>query len=159
MPSPSIDLTDMNLDLGGGLTITIPDLTTHVVGDPARPVATLLTGDLTKPITTQLQGDPAKPIATLITGDPLKPVAMDLLNLPHFSLQDIKDLKTGRIHIPHYNQLCFKLFGINIFSFCLSGESQIISDHYVPNAYEKCEIPCCEIDDRPFPENATPGHN
>ena len=146
MPS-SIDLTNMDLELAGGLTLTLTDITTHLVGDPARPIATLLTGD------------PAKPMTTLITGDPNKPVAMEILNLPRFSLQDIKDLKTGRMRIPHYNQLCFKIFGLDIFSFCLSGESQVISDHYEPNAYEKCEIPCCEIDIRPFPgENPSSPH-
>ncbi|MCC6412075.1 MAG: hypothetical protein IT270_10475 [Saprospiraceae bacterium] len=168
MPSPSISLDDMDMDLtiGGGLSIgatttstIIGDpsrpVATLVTGDPNKPVATLVTGDANKPIATLVTGDANKPVATLITGDPNKPVAstIDVLNLPHFSLQDIKDLKLGRIHMPHYSQLCFKMFGMDVFSFCLSGESQVISDHYVPNDYEKCEVPCCEVDTRPFPDH------
>jgi hypothetical protein len=168
MPDVSV-FQDLDHTIGGSLSITAADVdvtaTTTIVGRATEPVAVLVTGDPSKPVTTQVQGDPNKPIATLLTGDtskpittqlqgdPNKPIAttMDLKNLPHLSLQDIKDLKNGRVRIPNYNQFCFKIFGIEVFTWCLGGEAQVISEPYEPNAYEKCEIPCCEVDTRPFP--------
>jgi hypothetical protein len=173
--APDVDVTST---IGGqlGLVMTgdsTKPITTLVQGDPDKPVAALLTGDSTKPITTLVQGDPDKPVAALLTGDSTKPITtqlqgdpnkpiattIDLKNLPHFSLQDIKDLKNGRVRVPNYNQFCFKVFGIEVFNWCLGGEAQVISEPYEPNAYEKCEIPCCEVDTRPFPETQkTDGH-
>lgn len=177
MGSPSIpDNYDFDHTIGGGLAISTDSnvtATTTVVGNANQPVAMLMTGDPNKPITTQIQGDASKPVASLVTGDRTKPVTtlligdasqpvastVEVLNLPRFSLQDIKDLKNGRVRIPNYNQFCFKVLGIEVFTWCLGGEAQVISEPYVPNAYEKCEIPCCDVDTRPFPENdSTRGH-
>lgn len=163
--SASVDIPDTyTITLDGGLALDPveiqgdPDrpLTTLVKGDKAAPVATLMTGDSEQPIATLLTGDPGKPISTLLTGDPNKPMAatIEMLNIPRLSLDDIKDLLTPklRIQMPSYQQLCFKLLGIEIFSLCLSGESQVITKPYRPNKYERCE-PDCDIDDRPFPED------
>lgn len=147
--------------------IDLIEVDANVTGDPARPLATLLTGDTTKPITTQLQGDVAKPITTQLQGDPKKPITtqlqgdpqkpiaatMEILNIPRLSLEDIKDLMTPelRIRMPNYEQFCLKLFGVEVLSFCLSGEFQTITEPYVPNRYERCDIDCPDLDTRPFP--------
>ena len=157
--SVSIPLDNMHLNLGGSITIdTTPietstkltgdvnqPIATRITGDPANPLATLITGDATKPvtITTNLQGNPDKPVAT----------SVELLNLPRFTLADIKDLALPKIRIrmPNYTQLCFKILGTEIFSFCLAGEAQTITEPYIPNAHENCQVTCCEPDTRPFP--------
>jgi hypothetical protein len=105
----------------------------------------------------KLTGDPKEPIATLLIGDKDKPVATDskieLLNLPRFTLQDIKDMMKVRVRIPNYQQVCFKMMGVEFFTICMSGEGQVITEPYVPNAKERCEDNCCEPDTRPFPDN------
>src|SRR5262249_904271 len=103
-----------------------------------------------------LVGDPNKPLTTLLIGDPAKPVSTDskfeLLNLPRFTLQEIKDMMKVRVRLPNYSQICFKMFGLEFFSICLSGEGQVITEPYVPNPMERCEVECCEPDTRPFPK-------
>jgi hypothetical protein len=150
--SVSIPLDNMHLNLGGSITIdTTPiETTTKLTGDVNQPIATLITGDANKPITvtTNLQGNPDKPIATSI----------EMLNFPRFTLADIKDLATPkiRIRLPNYTQLCFKLLGTEIFSICMAGEAQTITEPYIPNAHERCEDLCCEPDTRPFPIQNNP---
>lgn len=160
MASPSIKIPNdytHHLDFDNGLNIVMSPMqvTTVVIGDKSKPVASLILGDPAQPVTATLQGNEAKPITTTIQGNAAKPVVshVDLLNLPHLSKQDIKDLLTPeiRMRIPNYSQVSMKFFGIEILSFCLSGESQVITEPYVPNAYERCEITCCEPDTRPFP--------
>ena len=153
--SPSFDI-----DLGGGLTVDLEGnpatpVSALITGDPNKPLSTQITGDVNKPLSTLIIGDPNKPISMQIQGNPAKPVAvsMEMMNLPRFTLTDIKDLMKVRIRLPHYEQFCFKLFGIEVFSFCMSGEAQLITEPYVPNAHERCEIvDCCEPDTRPFPK-------
>ena len=138
--------------IGGGMSITVPlmnvnskvDVKSEVTGDKNNPVSLRMTGDDSEPITTTIQGNRNQPVATEI----------ELLNIPRLSKQDLKDLLTPeiRVRIPNYNQVCFNWLGIELFSICTSGESQIITEPYVPNAYERCELPCCEADTRPFPE-------
>ena len=158
--------------IGGGLSITVPlmNVNSKVTGDKNQPVALHMTGDASKPITTNIQGDPNKPVTTTLQGNKNKPITttiqgnrnepvateIELLNLPRLSKQDIKDLLTPeiRMRIPNYNQVCFNLMGVELFSICTSGESQVITEPYVPNAYERCELPCCEPDTRPFPERS-----
>jgi hypothetical protein len=116
----------------------------------------------TSDVTAKLIGDPKQPLATLLIGDPKQPIttssSIELVNLPRFTLQDIKDLLKVRVRIPNYSQLCFKFFGQELFSICLNGEGQVITEPYVPNAMERCEVDCCEPDTRPFPEgNPIPG--
>ena len=159
---PTYRIKEHNFKLSGGmsisslntnLTIQPIDVTTKVVGDPKQPVTALLKGDPAAPITSRLEGNPDQPVAT--TSD------ITLKNLPEFTKEDLKDLLTPevRMRIPNYNQVCFKLLGVELFSICLSGESQVITEPYVPNAYERCEVICCEPDTRPFPgsNNPTPG--
>lgn len=164
--------------IGGGLSISVPlmNVTSRVLGDKNQPVAVHMTGDASQPVAAMIQGDPNKPVTTTIQGNKDKPVTttiqgnrnepvateIELLNLPRLSKQDIKDLLTPeiRMRMPNYNQLCFKLLGVELFSICTSGESQVITEPYVPNAYERCELPCCEPDTRPFPNpgsTPTPG--
>lgn len=132
---------------------------THLDGNLTTNLGGTLTlaGGITTTNSAKLTGDPAQPIATLLIGDPTKPVATDskveLLNLPRFTLQDIKDMMKVRVRIPNYSQVCFKLLGQEIFSICINGEGQVITEPYVPNAAERCEVECCEPDTRPFPED------
>lgn len=141
------------ITLGGGLALTPIDLQ----GDPDRPIATQLTGDPAKPIATLLAGDPARPLTTTLQGNPDAPLsaAVELLNLPRLSLEQLKDLTTPklRLQMPNYEQLCFKIFGVEIFSLCLSGEIQLITQPYEPNPFERCEPDCPEEDTRPFPDD------
>lgn len=122
-----------------------------------------LSGTVATNVNAVLTGDPSKPIATLVIGDPSKPIGTDskieLLNLPKFTLQDIKDMMKVRARIPNYSQVCFKVFGQEIFSICMNGEAQVITEPYVPNAMERCEVDCCEPDTRPFPERSTDNNN
>lgn len=155
MGSPSIP-KDYNLDLSvsGGVA-------THVDGNlnsaVDAKVDTTLGGTLTTNSSAKIIGDAKQPIATLLIGDPNQPVSTDskveILNLPRFTLQDIKDMMKVRVRIPNYSQVCFKLLGQEFFTICMNGESQVITEPYVPNALERCEIECCEPDTRPFPEN------
>jgi hypothetical protein len=90
-----------------------------------------------------------------LTGDPNEPVSTDskieVLNLPRFTLQDIKDMMKTRVRIPNYSNVCFNMMGVELFSVCMSGEGQVITEPYVPNAAERCEDDCCQPDTRPFP--------
>ncbi len=149
------------LNFGGGLTIfTAPmSVSSVVTGDKTRPVATHVTGDKLQPIGTHVTGDKSSPVATLVTGDPTQPIGsqVELLNIPRLSKQDMKDLLTPeiRMHIPHYNQVCMKFLGMEVLTLCFSGETQVITEPYVPTSRERCEDPCCEPDTRPFPQRLT----
>ena len=92
-----------------------------------------------------------------LTGDAKEPVSTDskieIMNLPRFTLQDIKGMMKNRVRIPNYTTVGLKFLGIEFFSICVSGEGQIITEPYVPNSAELCEDdPCCAPDTRPFPE-------
>ena|ERR1700720_975713 len=152
MGSPSIP-DDYKIHFPDGIGVT-----THLDGN----LNTTLGGNLTTNSTAKVIGDPSQPLATLLIGDPARPIATDskleILNLPRFTLQDIKDMMKVRVRIPNYSQICFKLFGREMFSICVNGEGQVITEPYVPNAAERCETECCEPDTRPFPENSTTGN-
>ncbi len=106
MGSPSIPTEyDINLHEGISVDTTLDGtLTTNLGG------TLTLAGTVTTNNTAKLTGDPAQPIATLLIGDPNKPVATDskieLVNLPKFTLQDIKDMMKVRVRIPNYSQVC-----------------------------------------------------
>ncbi len=111
-------------------------------------------------IETKVSGELKTDNVLKLTGDPAEPVSTDskieILNLPRFTLQDIKDMMKTRVRIPNYSNLCFKMMGVEVFSMCLSGEGQIITEPYVPNAAERCEDDdCCKPDTRPFPGDST----
>lgn len=106
---------------------------------------TKLSGSLDTNNVLKLKGDPKEPVST--------DSKVEILNLPRFTLQDIKDMMKVRVRIPNYSNVCFKVFGIEMFSVCVSGEGQVITEPYIPNAAERCEADdCCEPDTRPFPE-------
>lgn len=119
---------------------------------------TNLNGQLNTNVNATVGSEPDRPLATLLIGDNKRPISTDskveILNLPRFTLQDIKDMMKIRTRIPNYSQVCFKLFGQELFSICVNGEAQVITEPYIPNALERCEIECCEPDTRPFPDNA-----
>src|SRR5690242_11394033 len=58
----------------------------------------------------KLKGDASEPVAT--------DSKVEILNLPRFTLQDIKDMMKVRVHIPNYSNVCFKVFGVEMFSVC-----------------------------------------
>jgi hypothetical protein len=149
MGSPSIP-TSYDIHLHDGISVA-----TQLDGN----LTTNLGGTLTTNSTAKLIGDPNQPLATLLIGDPDRPIATDskleILNLPRFTLQDIKDMMKIRMRIPNYSQVCFKILGQEIFSICLNGEGQVITEPYIPNAAERCETECCEPDTRPFPDNSS----
>jgi hypothetical protein len=134
-------------------TVLSGEIKTDVAGDMKITAAPMdmnvkATGDVNNPIGSRLTGDPKNPIASTV----------DLLNMPHLTLRDIKDILTPkiRVHIPNYQQISFKVFGVEVCSWCLSGESQVITQPFVPNRFEQCNIECPDEDKRPFPE--TPVH-
>lgn len=91
-----------------------------------------------------------------LTGDPREPVSTDskieILNLPRFTLQDIKDMMKVRVRIPNYSNICVKMLGVEVLNVCMGGEGQIITEPYIPTSAENCEDECCKPDTRPFPE-------
>ena len=110
----------------------------------AGSIETKVSGLLQTDSVLKLKGDANEPVAT--------DSKIEILNLPRFTLQDIKDMMKVRMRIPNYSNVCFKMFGMEMFSICMGGESQVITEPYIPNAAEKCEVNCCEPDTRPFPE-------
>lgn len=105
---------------------------------------TIMSGNLATDNKLKLSGDATAPVAT--------DSKIEILNLPRFTLQDIKDMMKVRVRIPNYSNVCFKMFGVEMFSICVNGEGQVITEPYIPNAAERCETSCCEPDTRPFPE-------
>ena len=151
---------DIESTLDGGLDTTLKG------GFDAKhsgSLETKVSGKLETDNDVKITGDPKQPIATLLIGDKNQPVSTDskveILNLPRFTLQDIKDMMKVRVRIPNYSQVCFKVMGLELFSICVNGEGQVITEPYVPNAAERCETDCCEPDTRPFPETNTDGDN
>ena len=98
-----------------------------------------------------------------LTGDPNEPVSTDskieILNLPRFTLDDIKDMMKVRVRIPNYSNICVKMLGVEVLNVCMGGESQVITEPYIPTAAERCEDTCCEPDTRPFPDRTGQTHN
>lgn len=105
---------------------------------------TNLSGGLKTDNVLQLKGDAKQPVFT--------DSKFEIVNLPRFTLADIKDLMKQRVRIPNYSTVCFKFLGLEVFNICMSGESQIITEPYIPNSAENCQDQCCDADTRPFPE-------
>lgn len=97
-----------------------------------------------------------------LTGDPNQPVSTDskleILNLPRFTLDDIKDMMKVRVRVPNYSNLCVKMLGVEVLHVCMGGEGQIITEPYIPTSAERCEDDCCKPDTRPFPERGDQTH-
>ncbi len=107
-------------------------------------------------IETKVSGKLATDNVLKLTGDPKEPLCTDskieILNLPRFTLEDIKDIMKVRVRIPNYSNVCLKVFGVELMSICMGGESQIITEPYIPNAAEQCKDDYCESDTRAFPK-------
>ncbi|MEM7551586.1 MAG: hypothetical protein AAF363_18020 [Bacteroidota bacterium] len=136
---------DLETELSGGMDARHSGkIATELSGS----VENKISGNLNTNNTLKLTGDSKEPVAT--------DSKVEILNLPRFTLQDIKDMMKNRVRIPNYSNVCFKMLGVEFFSICVSGEGQIITEPYVPNAAERCEEdPCCEPDVRPFPGRDT----
>jgi hypothetical protein len=131
---------NVNTDVDGKLESEISGgLETTLAGS----VGTVVSGNLNTNNVLKLTGDPKAPVVT--------DSKIDILNLPRFTLQDIKDMAKVRVRIPNYSNVCFKILGVELMSISMGGESQIITEPYVATAAEKCETDCCEPDTRPFP--------
>ena len=113
-------------------------------------------GQKDEPVTIMALGDQSQPISGRITGDKDQPVsmAMEMTNLPRFTVSDIKELTTPKVRLsfPGHQQFSFKFMGRELFSMCMGGEQQVIAQEYVPRDGEDCSIPVCDMDTRPFPE-------
>ncbi|WP_462251935.1 hypothetical protein [Ferruginibacter sp.] len=132
---------NVNSTIEGGLD---SNLSGGIDAKHSGSLETKVSGLLTTDSVLKLKGDAKEPVAT--------DSKIEILNLPRFTLQDIKDMQKVRMRIPNYSNICFKAFGMEMFSICLSGESQVITEPYIPNAAERCETDeCCEPDTRPFP--------
>ncbi len=112
----------------------------------AGSIETKVSGKLETDSVLKLKGDPNEPVST--------DSKVEVLNLPRFTLQDIKDMMKVRVRIPNYSNVCVKMLGVELLSVCVGGEGQIITEPYIPNSAEKCEDNCCEPDTRPFPERS-----
>jgi hypothetical protein len=152
------DPQTFNMNSSGGITTTmvggmgfaLDDMEITVKGDPTNPVATLMLGDPTKPLTTLVEGDPTKPVTTLMLGDPTKPlttliegdrtkpVALSIEHIPRIELSAEIGMKPTRIHNPVYLNFCMSLFGLEILSLALCGESMTVIEPYHPHKTESC---------------------
>lgn len=134
---------DVDTELSGGMDARHSgQIATALSGS----VQNIISGNLNTTNTLKLTGDVKEPVAT--------DNKMEILNLPRFTLQDIKDLMKHRVRIPNYTNICFKMMGVEFFSICTSGEGQIITEPYVPTSAEVCEDDCCQPDTRPFPKRS-----
>ncbi|WGK64233.1 hypothetical protein [Croceiramulus getboli] len=128
------------------------DLDTQLSGGMDARHSGKLETELSGSVKNEISGSLTTTNTLKLTGDSKEPVATEILNLPRFTLDDIKDLMKQRVRIPNYSNVCFKMMGIEFFSICMGGESQIITEPYIPTAAERCEEdPCCKPDTRPFP--------
>ena len=48
-------------------------------------------------------------------------------------------LKPTRVHLPSHYKICASLFGVEIFSYSLCGESMAVTEPYVAHRTEACE--------------------
>jgi hypothetical protein len=117
-------------------------------------------GSKEEPIAMMVLGDQRQPISANITGDKDRPIslAMEMTNLPRFSVNDIKEMMKPKIKIslPGHRQLCFKVLGQELFSVCYGGEGQLKIQPLDPEDDIDCQTPICDLDTRPFPQ-VTPG--
>lgn len=102
-------------------------------------------------VTTTILGDPDRPVATRMD------VALDMRNMPHLTLNDlfdlIKALKKPNMRMTMPVEMNFgisvfplTLLGLDALTFSVCGQQQLILDEYVPNAYERCEVDCPPCD-------------
>jgi hypothetical protein len=118
----------LRADVGADATVTL-------LGDSNRPVAAQI----------QLIGDPQRPVTAKVG------LSVLLENLPVLTRDDVFRMLRRRIRLPFnfrfgVSVFPLNLFGVDALQVSLCGEPQLITDDYVPNAYERCEVECepCE---------------
>jgi hypothetical protein len=116
-------------------------------------------GSKDEPVAMMMLGDQQQPISANITGDKDRPIsmAMEMTNLPRFTVADIKELLKPRLKVslPGHRQICVKVFGQELFSVCYGGEGQLKIQPLNPEDENDCHVPACDLDTRPFPRNST----
>tara|TARA_R110000751_G_scaffold247270_2_gene347092 strand:+ start:182 stop:679 length:498 start_codon:yes stop_codon:yes gene_type:complete len=136
------DIFDIESKIEGGLDT---NLSGNFTATHAGAIETKVSGKLETDNVLKLTGDPKAPVST--------DSKIEILNLPRFTLEDIKDLMKVRVRIPNYSNVCLKVLGVELMSVCMGGESQVITEPYRPNTAEQCLTDeCCAPDTRPFPE-------
>ncbi|MFT5822249.1 MAG: hypothetical protein ACI8ZM_003505 [Crocinitomix sp.] len=145
-------LDNMGVDLSGDL---LENINTNLSGGLDTTLGGGIATELSGGLTTTLAGGIATDNVLTLRGDPAAPLSTDskieIMNLPRFTLKDIKDMMSVRVRMPNYSNVCLKVLGVELMSVSMGGESQVITEPYVPNAAENCEVDCCEPDTRPFP--------
>jgi hypothetical protein len=48
-------------------------------------------------------------------------------------------VKPTRVHFPSHYKLCGSLFGAEVFSLSLCGESMVVTEPYIPHGAERCQ--------------------
>lgn len=111
------------------------DAKVTLLGDPNHPVAAQV----------QLIGHPQRPVTAKVG------LSVMLENLPVLTRDDVFRMLRRRIRLPFnfrfgVSVFPLNLFGVDALQVSLCGEPQLITDDYVPNAYERCEVECepCE---------------
>ncbi len=81
-----------------------------------------------------------------ITFDPIN-TNLNITNIPKITLEAdtrstvdvaIKEIPDTRAHIPSHYNLGITIFGVEVMNFSLCGESQVITEKYVPRRMEIC---------------------
>jgi hypothetical protein len=132
--NPTINLAG-GLDLNGNLLSNISGDLLHNIGvNVALPVIKL------DPIKLDVGISNLPKIVTDSTLTSDSKVALDLnvrvKELPKIELEF--GFKPMRVHLPTHYQMCFSLFGKEVFKFALCGESMIACEPYLPHQTEKC---------------------
>ncbi len=60
-----------------------------------------------------------------------------LKELPPINVS-LKEIPSVRAHVPSHYQLALKVFGLEVLNWSFCGESQVITEKYVPRPPERC---------------------
>jgi hypothetical protein len=158
-----IDST-LNALVDSDLTANV-DSSIQVLGNSEQPV-TLKLEPLKIAATTQFVGSREQPVTlklepvevfTTLRGDPKAPIStrseIEFTNLPRLNFDElitvIKTFTTPtlRIHFPVGLNFAFSFFPLNVLgydaaTFSICGEQQVITQAYVPNRFERCDVDC-----------------
>ena len=63
-------------------------------------------------------------------------VSVAITDLPKIRLEF--GFKPTRVHLPTHYQMCFSVFGKEVFKFALCGETMVAIEPYLPHQTEKC---------------------
>jgi hypothetical protein len=109
-----------------------------MLGDPNKPLTTVVVGDPNRPVTTLMLGDPNKPITTLMLGDPNKPITLSVKDIPQIQLSAEMGMKPTRIHNPLHFTFCISLFGLEVMTLAICGEAMTVIEPYQQHKTEVC---------------------